>query len=45
MVDLQLKKLAIDKKHTEKTEGTVEAEGFIITDRNSILEKLKNLNK
>jgi hypothetical protein len=44
MVDLQLKKLAIDKKHGEKGEE-VEGEGYIVTDRNSILEKLKNLNK
>ena len=45
MVDLQLKKLAIDRKHGNGESGTVEGEGFIITDRNSILEKLKNLNK
>lgn len=45
MVDLQLKKLAIDKKHNEKDAGSIEGEGYIITDRNSILEKLKNLNK
>jgi hypothetical protein len=45
MVDLQLKKLAIDKKHGEGNGNTVEGEGYIITDRNSILEKLKNLNK
>ena len=43
MVDLQLKKLAIDRKHGNGESGTVEGEGFIITDRNSILEKLKNL--
>jgi hypothetical protein len=44
MVDLQLKKLAIDKKDGGK--GTeVEGEGYVITDRNSILEKLKNMNK
>jgi hypothetical protein len=44
MVDLQLKKLAIDKKHgNENTE--VAGEGYIMTDRNSILEKLKSLNK
>jgi len=41
MVDLQLKKLAIDKKHGQTNE--VEGEGYIMTDRNSILEKLKNL--
>ena len=45
MVDLQLKKLAIDKKHGNETSGTVEGEGYILTDSNIILEKLKNLNK
>jgi hypothetical protein len=44
MVDLQLKKLAIDKKNGGK-EDPIEGEGYILTDRNSILEKLKNLNK
>ena len=43
MVDLQLKKLAIDKKSGKGEE--IEGEGFILTDRNSILEKLKNMNK
>lgn len=44
MVDLQLKKLAIDKKHGEVPGGeSVQGEGYILTDRNSILEKLKNL--
>jgi hypothetical protein len=46
MVDLQLKKLAIDKRHGQESGGeTVEGQGYILTDRNSILEKLKNLNK
>jgi hypothetical protein len=45
MVDLQLKKLAIDKKANAKSDDPIEGEGYIITDRNSILEKLKNLNK
>lgn len=45
MVDLQLKKLAIDKKHGQGDGETVEGQGYIITDRNSIIEKLKNLNK
>lgn len=45
MVDLQLKKLAIDKKHGNETPDTIQAEGYIVGDRNSILEKLKNLNK
>lgn len=44
MVDLQLKKLAIEKKHGDKSDE-VEGEGYILTDRNSILEKLKNMNK
>jgi hypothetical protein len=44
MVDLQLKKLAIDRKNGGK-EDTIEGEGYVITDRNSILEKLKNMNK
>jgi hypothetical protein len=45
MIDLQIKKLAIDKKHGEGSGNTVEGEGYIITDRNSILQKLKDLNK
>jgi hypothetical protein len=45
MIDLQIKKLAIDKKHGEGASGTVEGEGYIVTDRNSILQKLKDLGK
>lgn len=45
MVDLQIKKMAIDKKHSSNTGETLEGEGYIVTDRNSILTKLKNLNK
>jgi len=44
MVELQLKKLAIDKKHSED-EKPIEAEGYIISDRNTLLQKLKNMNK
>jgi hypothetical protein len=44
MVELQLKKLAIDKKNSGEEEA-IEGKGFIITDRNSLLEKLKNVNK
>ena len=44
MVDLQLKKYAIDKKNAAQNDGEeVTGEGYIMTDRNSILEKLKNL--
>lgn len=42
MVDLQLKKLAIDKKDGGKNEE-VQGEGYILTDRNSILAKLKDI--
>ena len=45
MIDLQIKKLAIDRKNGEKSGETIEGEGYIVTDRNSILEKLKNMNK
>jgi hypothetical protein len=46
MVDLQLKKLALDKKNGDTGgDGAIEAEGYIVGDRNSILEKLKNMNK
>ena len=43
MVDLQLKKYAIDKKNGGDAPNEVNGEGYILTDRNSILEKLKNL--
>jgi hypothetical protein len=45
MVELQLKKLAIDKKGSAEEGKTIEAQGYIISDRNGLLEKLKNLNK
>lgn len=44
MIDLQIKKLAVDKKNG-KVDDAIEGEGYIITDRNSILEKLKKMNK
>jgi len=46
MVELQLKKLALDKKNnTENNDDIVEGKGFVYTDRNSLLEKLKNVDK
>jgi uncharacterized membrane protein len=45
MVELQLKKLALDKKNTGEGDDPVEGKGYIITDRNSLLEKLKNVDK
>ena len=44
MVELQLKKLAIDKKNSD-TEDPIDAQGTVYMDRNSLLEKLKNMNK
>jgi hypothetical protein len=43
MIDLQIKKLAIDRKNGKADGDTVEGEGYILTDRNSILAKLKDL--
>ena len=43
MVELQLKKLAIDQKGKAESGEAVNGEGYILTDRNSILEKLRNL--
>lgn len=45
MVELQLKKLALDKKSSGESDDPVEGKGYIVTDRNSLLEKLKNVNK
>lgn len=45
MVELQLKKLAIDKKTSGNVDDPVEGKGFIVTDRNSLLEKLKKVDK
>ncbi|MEI7675109.1 MAG: hypothetical protein WCI60_05275 [bacterium] len=45
MVELQLKKLAIDKKDNNNSDEVIEGKGMIYTDRNSLLEKLKNMNK
>lgn len=45
MVELQIKKYGIDKKNNNQDPAAIEAEGYIVADRNSILEKLKNLNK
>jgi hypothetical protein len=46
MVDLQLKKLAIEEKKDQyPRERSIDGKGFIMTDRNSILEKLKKLDK
>ena len=46
MVELQLKKLAIDKKDNPNDGNSVVAgEGYVIADRNSLIAKLKNMDK
>ncbi len=45
MVELQLKKYAVDKKNGDTPADAIQAEGTLITDRNSLLAKLKNLDK
>lgn len=44
MIDLQLKKQKLDQEANSADDGvTLQGDGVIITDRNSLLEKLKNL--
>jgi hypothetical protein len=44
MIDLQLKKQKLDQDANNADEGvTLQGEGVIITDRNSLLEKLKQM--
>lgn len=44
MVELQLKKEKLDKESTTEN-NVVQGEGYLVTDRNSLLEKLKNMDK
>lgn len=45
MIDLQLKKEKIDKDGKDSDGDIVNGEGYIVTDRNSLLAKLKDLDK
>ena len=46
MVELQLKKEKLDKENSGNGEGDiVNGEGYVVTDRNSLLERLKGLDK
>ena len=46
MVELQLKKQAIDQKANSNPDGDiVNGDGYVVTDRNSLLGKLKNMDK
>lgn len=42
MIELQLKKQKLDQE-TKPSEDVIAGEGFLVTDRNSLLEKLKNM--
>lgn len=45
MVDLQLKKEKLDKEASRPADDITNGEGFVVTDRNSLLERLKNPDK
>ena len=45
MIDLQLKKEKLDKEASTGEEGIINGQGYVVTDRNSLLEKLKGLEK
>lgn len=44
MVELQLKKEKMDKDNGPGTGDIVNGDGYVVTDRNSLLQKLKGLN-
>jgi hypothetical protein len=43
MVELQLKKQKLDQEANEDNGVTLSGDGYIVSDRNSLLEKLKNM--
>lgn len=45
MVELQLKKEKQDKDSNPNDPGILNGEGYVVTDRNSLLERLKGLDK
>lgn len=45
MVELQLKKEKLDKEDNNSNSGLLNGDGYVVTDRNSLLEKLKGLDK
>jgi len=44
MVELQLKKEKSDRDSGSNTDGFTSGEGFVVTDRNSLLERLKGMD-
>lgn len=45
MVELQLKKEKQDKDSGNGESGVINGEGYVVTDRNSLLERLKGIDK
>jgi hypothetical protein len=47
MIELQLKKQKLDQDANTSEDNSINlnGDGFIVTDRNSLIEKLKNMNK
>lgn len=45
MIELQLKKERNDQDSRTSTDTPIQGEGYIVSDRNSLIEKLKNMNK
>lgn len=45
MVDLQIRKEKLDKEASNNKEDFTNGEGFVVTDRNSLLERLKKNDK
>jgi hypothetical protein len=45
MIELQLKKEKMDKDGNASVGDIVNGEGYVVTDRNSLLEKLKGMDK
>jgi len=43
MIELQLKKEKLDKERGNSDGDIVSGEGYVVTDRNSLIEKLKNM--
>lgn len=45
MIELQIKKQQVDQKSGADEGISIEGSGVIVSDRNSLLEKLRNMNK
>ena len=45
MIELQLKKQQLDQKSGQEDGISIQGEGVIISDRNSLIERLKNMTK